>query len=317
MFSQEQWGQLLANFIEEAKELIQQAEAALLALDDGHEDPELVNALFRSVHTLKGSAGLFALDDFVAFTHHQESLIMRVRDQMIPLSREQISALLGEYAMPDKVYSFMTDKIAEDEQAENADNVSVAVNLKDRIANLNGKQKILLDSYLDQDIDRQTFLAKKSEILSEKKSLEENLAHLQTSQFAWIEPMRNWLGTAKSICYLHETDDLIGQKAILAEIFGSNLALQNKTLTPPTNKKDGWAGSKTAFRKGAESSFCLWQALKSTNEKIAPESDNSDIFLKMAGVEGLEPPNAWTKTMCLTTWRHPNGSRTTPQHSLV
>lgn len=95
MFSQEQWGQLLANFIEEAKELIQQAEAALLALDDGHEDPELVNALFRSVHTLKGSAGLFALDDFVAFTHHQESLIMRVRDQMIPLSREQISALLG------------------------------------------------------------------------------------------------------------------------------------------------------------------------------------------------------------------------------
>ena len=30
MFSQEQWGQLLANFIEEAKELIQQAEAALL-----------------------------------------------------------------------------------------------------------------------------------------------------------------------------------------------------------------------------------------------------------------------------------------------
>ena len=36
MFSQEQWGQLLANFIEEAKELIQQAEAALLELDDGH-----------------------------------------------------------------------------------------------------------------------------------------------------------------------------------------------------------------------------------------------------------------------------------------
>ena len=25
----------------------------------------------------------------------------------------------------------------------------------------------------------------------------------------------------------------------------------------------------------------------------------------MAGVEGFEPPNAWTKTMCLTTWPHP------------
>ena len=95
MFSQEQWGQLLANFIEEAKELIQQAEAALLELDDGHDDLELLNALFRAVHTLKGSAGLFSLDDFVAFTHHQESLIMRVRDNGNSLSREQISALLS------------------------------------------------------------------------------------------------------------------------------------------------------------------------------------------------------------------------------
>lgn len=27
----------------------------------------------------------------------------------------------------------------------------------------------------------------------------------------------------------------------------------------------------------------------------------------MAGEEGFEPPNAWTKTMCLTTWPLPNG----------
>lgn len=94
MFSQEQWGRLLADFLEEAKELIQQAEAALLALDEGESDPEVLNSLFRAVHTLKGSAGLFALDDFVAFTHQQESLIMRVRDAGQMLSRVQISALL-------------------------------------------------------------------------------------------------------------------------------------------------------------------------------------------------------------------------------
>ena len=93
MFSQEQWGRLLADFLEEARELIQQAEAALLALDAG-DDPEVLNSLFRAVHTLKGSAGLFALDDFVAFTHQQESLIMRVRDAGLHLDREQVSALL-------------------------------------------------------------------------------------------------------------------------------------------------------------------------------------------------------------------------------
>ena len=184
--------------------------------------------------------------------------------------------------MSDEMFSFMADKIVQDQQAENVNNVSAVANLKDRIASLNSKQKILLDSYLDQDIDRQTFLAKKSEILSEKKSLEESLANLQTNQFAWIEPMRKWLETSKSICNLQGTDNFDGQKAVLAEIFGSNLTLRNKTPTPPTNKTDGWDNSKTAFRKGAESSFCLWQALKSINEKIAHESDDSDVFLKMA-----------------------------------
>ena len=38
--------------------------------------------------------------------------------------------------------------------------------------------------------------------------------------------------------------------------------------------------------------------------KIKPTMKVSFIF--MAGMEGFEPPNAWTKTMCLTTWRHPN-----------
>ena len=217
----------------------------------------------------------------------------------------QISALLGDYTMPDEVYSFMTDKMAQDEQTESVGNASVLDDLRTQIARLNGKQKILLDSYLDQDIDRQTFLAKKTEILSEKESLEESLANLQTNQFAWLEPMRNWLETAKSICYLQEANDFIGQKAVLSEIFGSNLAIRGKTLTPTTNKKDGWAGSKTASRKGAESGFCLWQELKSTQQKITLSGENLDFFSEMARVEGFEPPNARTKTWCLTTWPHP------------
>ena len=111
MFSQDQWSQLLANFLEEARDLIQQAETILLALDngDGDDGEELLNSLFRAVHTLKGSAGLFALDDFVAFTHHQESLIMRVRDQGVGLNRQQISALLsGLDILSNEVESLVT-----------------------------------------------------------------------------------------------------------------------------------------------------------------------------------------------------------------
>ena len=60
MFDQEQWEQLLVSFLEEAKELIQSAETALLALDEQSSDADTINGLFRAMHTLKGSAGLFS-----------------------------------------------------------------------------------------------------------------------------------------------------------------------------------------------------------------------------------------------------------------
>ena len=203
----------------------------------------------------------------------------------------QLSALLGEYQMSPEVYDFMTDKIAQDEQAESVANVSLIDDLRTQISHLTAKQKILLDSYLDQDIDRQTFLGKKSEILSEKKSLEESLANLTANQNAWIEPIRNWLETAKSICYLRETDDLNGQKAVLAEIFGSNLFLHHKTLTQTPNGES----PKTTFRKGAESGFCLWQKLGNLNQKIAHAGEDLDFFSEMVRGAGIEPARLLVK----------------------
>ena len=58
----------------------------------------------------------------------------------------------------------------------------------------------LFDSYLEQDIDRQTFLDKKAELLGEKKSLAEFLNNFEASQKSWVEPMRNWLNLLGSIC---------------------------------------------------------------------------------------------------------------------
>ena len=234
--------------------------------------------------------------NFHSWTYYRCSRKKRAVKCVEPPIREkdllpQLSALLGEYEMSSEVYSFMTDKMTQDEQAESAGNASVLDDLQTQIARLNGKQKILLDSYLDQDIDRQTFLAKKSEILSEKKSLEESLASLQANQNYWIEPMRNWLKTAKSICYLRENNDLNGQKALLSEIFGSNLFLHHKTLTQTPNAES----PKTTFRKGAESGFCLWQKFRNTKEKIARESEFSGKIPILVRGAGIEPARLLVK----------------------
>lgn len=90
-----QLDQALQTFIAESTELLGEMEAALLALESGSGDPELVNAVFRAAHTVKGSAGLFGLDHVVAFTHAVESVLDRLRDGRLAIGEDLISLLLG------------------------------------------------------------------------------------------------------------------------------------------------------------------------------------------------------------------------------
>lgn len=94
MLDGEQWRQLLLGFIEEAGDLTRQAEEYLLRLDQQPTDAEAINGLFRAMHTLKGSAGLFSLGPLVSFTHHLENLLMAVRDGQRSLDPMLISVLL-------------------------------------------------------------------------------------------------------------------------------------------------------------------------------------------------------------------------------
>lgn len=94
MLNGEQWSQLLLGFIEEARDLGKQAEEYLLQLDQQPEDAAAINGLFRAMHTLKGSAGLFSLTPLVSFTHHLENLLMAVRDGQRTLDPSLVSLML-------------------------------------------------------------------------------------------------------------------------------------------------------------------------------------------------------------------------------
>jgi two-component system, chemotaxis family, sensor kinase CheA len=84
----------LQTFFAEAEDLLNSMEAALLRIDDGEQDPETINEIFRAAHTIKGSAGLFGLDDIVSFTHTVENLLDRARDGTIQISSDLLSILL-------------------------------------------------------------------------------------------------------------------------------------------------------------------------------------------------------------------------------
>jgi two-component system chemotaxis sensor kinase CheA len=70
---------LLETFRDEALELIQELEEALLDLEEMPHDSTLVDRVFRALHTLKGSGGLAGLDRLAAFCHEAETVFEMVR----------------------------------------------------------------------------------------------------------------------------------------------------------------------------------------------------------------------------------------------
>ena len=85
----------LHTFIAESRELLQDMEDALLRIEQSPNDEELINAIFRAAHTIKGSAGLFGLDYIVAFTHVAESVLDRVRNGELRIEGGLVAVLLS------------------------------------------------------------------------------------------------------------------------------------------------------------------------------------------------------------------------------
>jgi len=85
---------LLPAFIQEANEQVVAFEELLLRLEDTPDDHELLDALFRCAHTVKGSAGVFGLDRVVAFTHHVEGVLDRLREGRLALTPDLSTLLL-------------------------------------------------------------------------------------------------------------------------------------------------------------------------------------------------------------------------------
>lgn len=85
----------LQTFLAESRELLTDMESALLEVEQAQEKTELVNAIFRAAHTIKGSSGLFKLDHVVAFTHVVESVLDKVRAGKLNIADEMVGLLLS------------------------------------------------------------------------------------------------------------------------------------------------------------------------------------------------------------------------------
>ena len=86
--------ELLGEFYGEAVDHLQQIEAALLALDQQPDNPEALNSIFRSFHTIKGNAGFLGLVPMQSLAHEVESLLDLARNQQLRLNAAIITVIL-------------------------------------------------------------------------------------------------------------------------------------------------------------------------------------------------------------------------------
>ncbi len=135
---------------------------------------------------------------------------------------------------------------------------------------ITGRMKTLLDSFLDSIVDREVYTAKRAELMSRKKTLEEPSSQLSAGRAHWLEPFPNWILTAKNMGKIADSGSLPEQMLLAEQVFGSNLVLDGK-------KARG---------------YCLkpWSCLL-----------ESDPTGGMVGRVGLEPTTNGLKGRCSTT----------------
>jgi len=86
---------LLKSFLVESGEGLSQMEEAILALETHPEDAELIQTIFRVVHTVKGNAAILELPKLHAFAHTLENLLDEIRSQNLLVTPQIVDLLLS------------------------------------------------------------------------------------------------------------------------------------------------------------------------------------------------------------------------------
>jgi chemotaxis protein histidine kinase CheA len=91
--------EIISEFITEAEESLDKIDPLFVELETRGYDREMLNDIFRSMHTLKGAAGFLGFQPIVEVAHQAESIMKKLREQEIPLTRQLMNVILKSVDM--------------------------------------------------------------------------------------------------------------------------------------------------------------------------------------------------------------------------
>ena len=152
----------LELFCEDVDEQLTFMENALITMQEDGVDDESIGALFRAMHTIKGTAGMFGFDDVVHFAHTAENLLSEVREGKVKLTQEMIDIFL---------------KVKD--HAQKLIDLAVAGESLDEFTQANNDELLkILKSMLSENEDIVVDVEKTVDIKEEETTTEEKLWHI-------------------------------------------------------------------------------------------------------------------------------------------
>ena len=159
-----------------------------------------------------------------------------IREENLDL---QLSKIIQKVSLPQDWAKGLLQMAEKDEQETAQSCAAFVQKTREEIKEINLKLQRLLDAYLEQIIEREAYLEKKSKLMSEKKTLEEQIIRFEQKQNDWLEPFKEWINKALNAPKIARNKSLFVKKALAEEIFGSNLRLAaRKASGRPQNQ---WA----------------------------------------------------------------------------
>ena len=113
--------EVIQEFLVESNEGLDRFDRDLIALEKDVSSRELLDSIFRAIHTIKGTGGVLGFERLVSVSHLGESVLSRMRDGLLALAPEIATALL---AMADSLRGIL-DNIAAAGNEGDEDNSAV------------------------------------------------------------------------------------------------------------------------------------------------------------------------------------------------
>ena len=90
----DEFDEIVREFLVESYENLDQLDRDLVALEQEPDAHPLLQSIFRTIHTIKGTSGFLAFGKLEVLTHAGEGLLSRLRDGGLHLTRERTTGLL-------------------------------------------------------------------------------------------------------------------------------------------------------------------------------------------------------------------------------